>query len=217
MKMKTITPLLLGALFSAGALAQAPAPADSGTTTPDKQTAQKPGAGMGAGYGCGMHPGMMYGMHPGMYGMHPGMMGMGMGPGMMGYGMGPGMMGPGMMGYGPGTMGGYGMGPGMGYGMGPGMMGVPGYGRIPDLTPDQRKQISKIQDETRKKNWELMGQLMDEQARLRDQYEAPKQDANAVANAQKRINELQRQMYDDATKAHERMEAVLSKEQKGRN
>lgn len=207
MKMKTITPVLLGALFSAGVLAQTTAPAESTTTTPDKQTTKKPGTGMGPGYGgYGMHPGMMYGMHPGMYGMHPGMMGYG--PGMMGYGMGPGMMGG--YGMGPGMMGGYGMGPGMMGGMGPGM----GYGRMPDLTPEQRKQISKIQDETRKKNWELMGQLMDEQARLRDQYEAPQQDSNAVAAAQKRIDELQRQMYDNATKAHERMGAVLTKEQK---
>ncbi|MHB1186115.1 Spy/CpxP family protein refolding chaperone [Thiobacillus sp.] len=141
--------------------------------------------------------------------------GYGMGPGMMGgYGMGPGMMG----GYGMGPGGGYGMGPGMmeGYGMGPGMMG--GYGMGPqglsDLSVEQRTKITKIQDETRKKHWELTGQIMEEQARLRDLYEAPKRDSAAVNNAHKKISELQRRMYETSADAHKRMEAVLTKEQK---
>lgn len=135
-----------------------------------------------------------------------GMMGgWGMGPG---YGMGPGM-GAGMMG------GGYGMGPGMmggGYGMGPGMMGGGPLG-LPDLTADQRAKISKIQDETRKKHWELMGQMMDEQARLRDLYAEPKRNSDAISNAYKKISEQQRRMYESAAEAHKRMEAVLTKEQ----
>lgn len=137
---------------------------------------------------------------------------------------GVGMMGPGMMGgdcgTGPGMMGGgYGMGPGMmggGYGMGPGMMGG-GWGMGPqglsDLSADQRAKIFKIQDETRKKNWELMGQMMDEQARLRDLYNAPKRDSAAITSANKKISELQRRMYESAADAHKRMEAVMSKKQ----
>jgi len=128
---------------------------------------------------------------------------------------GGGMMGGGWgMGHG---MGGYGMGPGMGgYGMGPGMMGG-GYGMGPqglsDLTAEQRTQIAKIRDETRKKHWELMGKMMDEQARLQDLYDAPKRDADAIANAHKKLSELQRRMYEDAADAHKRMESVLTKEQ----
>ena len=114
-------------------------------------------------------------------------------------------------------MGGYGMGPGMGgYGMGSGMMGG-GYGLGPqglsDLTAEQRTQIAKIRDETRKKHWELMGKMMDEQARLQDLYDAPKRDSDAIANAHKKISELQRRMYEDAADAHKRMESVLTKEQ----
>jgi Spy/CpxP family protein refolding chaperone len=137
------------------------------------------------------------------------------GVGMMGgYGMGPGMMGG--YGMGPGMMGGYGMGMGMGgYGMGPGMMG--GYGMGPhglsDLSAEQRTKITKIQDETRKKHWDLMGQAMDEQARLRDMYDAPKRDTAAISNAHKKISELQRRMYETSADAHKRMEAVLTKEQ----
>ena len=135
------------------------------------------------------------------------------GAGMMGGGRG---MGHGMMGgYG---MGGDGMGPGMmgGYGMGHGMMGG-GYGMGPqglsDLTAEQRTQIAKIRDETRKKHWDLMGKVMDEQARLQDLYDAPKRDADAIANAHKKVSELQRRMYEDAADARKRMESVLTKEQ----
>src|SRR5574340_300961 len=99
-----------------------------------------------------------------------------------GYGMDSGItcMGPGMM--------------GGGWGAGPGMMGGGwGWGKdLSDLSADQRTRIAKIRDETRRKNWELMGQLMDEQARLRDMYDAPKRDADAMSNAYKKINDLQR-------------------------
>ncbi|MDQ1314034.1 MAG: hypothetical protein QG662_143 [Pseudomonadota bacterium] len=130
------------------------------------------------------------------------------GVGMMGsYGMGPGMMG------------GYGMGPGMmgGYGMGPGMMGG-GYGKgpqgMPDLSAEQQTKISKIHEETRKKHWELMGMVMEEQARLRALYDAPKPDSAAINNTHKKISELQRRMYEASVEAHKNMESILAQEQK---
>src|SRR3569833_1257084 len=126
------------------------------------------------------------------------------GPGMMigygGYGMGPGMMG----GYG-----GYGMGPGM---MGGGMMGQY-WGSGLGLTPDQQAKINKIQDETRKAHWALMGEMMNQQAKLRDLNLAPKRDNAAIDAAYKEFGKLQQQMYDSAVAAHKRMEAVLTKEQ----
>ncbi|MGE5320474.1 MAG: Spy/CpxP family protein refolding chaperone [Hyphomicrobiaceae bacterium] len=122
--------------------------------------------------------------------------------------------------YGPGMMGGYGgygMGPGMmggwgGYGMGPGMMG--GYwGSMLDLTPEQQAKINKIQDETRKEHWALMGEMMNQQARLRDLNLAPKRDEAAINAVYKEFGKLQQQMYDSSIAAHKRMEAVLTKEQ----
>ena len=186
----TLTALSLGA---APLHAQTAAPAESKAAPSDKEKAP-PYAGGGPGGGYGMGPGMMGG-----YG----------GPGWGGYGMGPGMMGGG--GWGPG----YGMGPGMmgGYGMGPGWGGYGPQG-MPDLSADQRAKIGKIQDETRRKNWALMGQMMDEQAKLRDLYDAPKRDSDAITNTYKNINELQRRVYESAADAHKRMEGVLSKEQK---
>ncbi len=131
---------------------------------------------------------------PPQYG--PGMMGgyggHGMGPGMMGDGYGSGMMGPGMM--------------------GGGMMG-PCWGSELDLTPEQQARINKIHDETRKSNWALMGEIMDQQARLRDLNLAPKRDDAAIDAAHKEFGKLRQQMYGAAMAAHQRMEAVLTKEQ----
>ena len=136
------------------------------------------------------------------------------GPGMMGgYGMGPGMMGG--YGMGPGMMGGYGMGPGMmgGYGMGPGMMMGGYWGSGLDLTSEQQARINKIQDDTRKSHWNLMGEMMDQQARLRDLYQAPKRNDAAIDAANKTIGKLQQKMYDSSVEAQKRMEAILTKEQ----
>jgi len=94
---------------------------------------------------------------------------------------------------------------GGGYGMGP--------QGLPDLTDDQRSRIAKIRDETRRKHWELMGQMLDEQARLGDLYDAPKRDSDAISDTYKKISELQRRMYESSADAHKRMEAVLTKEQ----
>lgn len=136
------------------------------------------------------------------YGMGPGMMG-GYGPG---YGMGPGMMGPGMMGgYGPG----YGMGPGM---MGPGMMGGPYAGA--NLTDEQQTRITAIQDEVSKKQWDLMGQMQDEQFKLQQLYSTPKRDNAAINDAYKRLSSARRQMHEAMLDARKRTEAVLTPEQK---
>lgn len=142
----------------------------------------------------------------------PGMMGSsGMGPGMGGYG--PGMMGG--YGMGPGMGGGYGMGPGMmgGYGMGPGMMMGPYWGSGLDLTDEQQTRINKIQDDTRTSHWNLMKDMMNQQARLRDLHLAPKRNDAAIDSAYKEIGKLQQRMYDDSVQAQKRMEAILTKEQ----
>lgn len=148
----------------------------------------------------------------------------GYGPGMM-WGNGAGPNGPGMMagnvrGYGPGAMYGYGgMGPGMmgGYGgMGPGMMSGWGYGGLAglDLTDQQRSKIDQIQDDTRKKNWAVMGRLLDEQSRMRDLTYAEKPDPEAIGKQSMKIADLQRQMLEAGVDARNQIDAVLTKEQK---
>lgn len=152
------------------------------------------------------------------------------GPGMM-WGSGRDGYGPGMMGnsgaYGPGMMGGRGfadMGSGMmgGWGrhfgdMGLGMMGMfdPGWQGL-DLSDQQRDKLDQIQDETRKKNWTTMGHLLDEQAHLRDLLKADKADPTAVGKVYMKIADLQRQMLETGVEARNRMEALLTKEQKSK-
>jgi Spy/CpxP family protein refolding chaperone len=131
-------------------------------------------------------------------------------------------MGPGMMGgYGPG----YGMGQGMmggrmmGGGFGPGMMGS-GDGMMSglwhlDLTDAQRQQVLKIQDDLRRRNWELYGKAQDEQAKLRDAYfGSGKRDRAAIIAAYRRIGDLRLQRIENSLDAAERIEGVLTQQQR---
>ena len=120
----------------------------------------------------------------------------GYGPGMMGGGYGPGMMG---RGYGPGMGGGYG--PGGGF-------------AALDLKDEQREKISAIQEEARSKNWGTMGQMRSEQFKLRGMYNTDKIDAKAVAEQQKKVDELRRQMQQSRIDTHNQVLAILTPEQK---
>jgi Spy/CpxP family protein refolding chaperone len=125
----------------------------------------------------------------------------------------PGQMGGGgcmdMMGGGPG--GGMGM-MGMG-GSGMGMMGM-GPVSMLDLSDDQRDKIDKIQDDVRRKNWDTYGKIMDEQSKLRDLYSGETVDAKKVGAAYAGIAKLQQQVIEANVEAHNRVQAVLTKEQK---
>src|SRR3990172_4261740 len=66
-----------------------------------------------------------------------------------------------------------------GQGYGHGMMGMGGHDmgmmgmgpmHVAGLTDAQREKINRLADENRKKMWQLMGQRMDDQAKLRDLY-----------------------------------------------
>ncbi|MBZ0131506.1 MAG: Spy/CpxP family protein refolding chaperone, partial [Rhodocyclaceae bacterium] len=117
-----------------------------------------------------------------------------MGPGMMGGGYGHGMMGQGMMGQGM-----------MGW-----QQGLPGV----SLDDKQRKAYNAINDDLRRKRWELMGRTMDEQAKLRDLYEADKRDPAAIGAAYQRIFDLQRQMIESTVASHNKIEGLLTPEQR---
>ena len=138
-----------------------------------------------------------------------------------GFGYGPGMMG-GYGGYGPGMMGGYG--PGMMGGYGRGMMGNgagPGWGRgyggplAPlNLSADQREKIAQIQENARERNWATMGQLRSEEFKLRSLYNAEKPSPEAVAEQQKKVDDLRRQLMKARVETHNEMQTVLTKEQR---
>ena len=190
-KVLAIVTILFLVVLTTSAFAQSPAPGD--------QTQPGPGYGTGPGGGYG------YG-----YGMGPGMMGPGRGGG---YGMGPGMLGPGY---------GYGMGPGMmgsfgpDYGMGSGTMF--GYGTRSDLnlSAEQRSKIAKIQNDVRRKHWEIMGKMQDEQALMNEQYYSDQRDDAALSKTYRKMSELRQQMFDLSLSAQKQIDAVLTKEQRDR-
>ena len=141
--------------------------------------------------------------------------------------MGPGMMGGYGPGYGPGPGPGYGyrMGPGMmgGYGMGPGMMG--GYGMMGagvgralwalDLDDAQRKQALAIQEDLRKKQWELAGKSQEEMAKLRGGWwTSGKRDRAAILASARRLSELRQQGLEQSLDAADRLDKILTEQQR---
>jgi Spy/CpxP family protein refolding chaperone len=152
-----------------------------------------PGVGPRGGYGPwqGMGGGMMGGYGP-WQGMGGGMMsGCGYGQGMgFGWMMGPGMMGGGMMGM-----------------AGPALAAL-------GLDDAQRKEVLKIGDELRKKRWAVAGQMQDEMAKVRDAAWAGKRDRAAILAAHKRMSELGQQQLENSLDAADRMDKVLTSEQR---
>jgi len=128
--------------------------------------------------------------------------------------------------YGPGMMGGYGngygMGPGMmggyggGYGMGPGMMG--GYANDAyaglDLTPEQRKKIADIQQETSKAMWQLMGTMHEQGYHMQGMFGPGAVDEAAARKSFQTMTETQKAMFEMQLGARKRIDAVLTNEQR---
>ena len=135
--------------------------------------------------------------------------GKGMGKGGCGAGMGM-MDGGGMMG-----MGGRGMKGGMGMMDGMGMMGGMTHGLYAlDLSDEQRKNIWAIKDEVGKKHWDLMKQTNAEHQKLHEMFGADTRDPKAIGQQMQKVFDLRRQMMESSIDAQNRIEAVLTPEQK---
>ncbi len=129
---------------------------------------------------------------------------------------GMGMMGGSGMCGGMGMMGGQGMGMMGGSGMcgGMGMMhGGMGPLSMLNLTAEQRSKINAIHDSLRKENWAIMGKIMDEQAKLRDLFEADKPDTKKIGPVFDTILGLRKQMMLSRIDAMNSVRDVLTKEQ----
>lgn len=145
-----------------------------------------------------------------------------------GYGVGPGMMGgwcPGCM-MGPGMMGGRSMAPGMMLGdwddwgdryMGRAMMEGYSYWPALNLTEQQQAKIAQIQEDFRKRKWDLAAKMDAEQAKLNEIYYSGKRDPVVIDNQYKKIFDLRRQMVQESVEAQNRIDAVLTEEQKERS
>ena len=144
------------------------------------------------------------------------------GPGHSGYwqgqGGGPGY-GPGM---GTGMMGGHGGGPGER--MGPGMMQGRGAGmmrgreermaRALGLSEDQRAKVGRIMEDTRRKNWDVLGQIQGERFKLREMLRGDKVDPNAAVEQKRKIDDLKRQVMGARLEARNQVLALLTSEQR---
>lgn len=112
-------------------------------------------------------------------------------------------------GWGHGMMGDWSMGPGMmrgyGYGAGPGML---------NLTEQQQNKMAQMQEEVRKKHWDLISKMNLEQTKLQQLYYSGNRDYAAIEAQNKKIYQLQRELYESRMDAQGRMDAVLTKEQK---
>ena len=151
----------------------------------------------GPGYGQGQEGGPGYGMGPGMMG------GYGPGYGPRGYGPGGGM-GPGMM------RGREGVGPGAGMGRGRWERAQRALG----LSEDQRAKVAGIFEDTRRKNWDALGQIRSERFKLREMVRGDTVDPNAVVEQKKKVDELKRQVMRARLEARNQVFALLTPEQR---
>ena len=103
---------------------------------------------------------------------------------------------------------------GSGYGMGPGMM--EGYASRADLnlTAEQRSKIAKIRNDVRRKHWDLMGKMQDEQAQMNEQYNSDQRDDAPLSKSYRDMSELRQQMFDLSLSARRQIDAVLTQEQR---
>jgi Spy/CpxP family protein refolding chaperone len=102
--------------------------------------------------------------------------------------------------------GGMGYGPGMGYGRG-GLAAL-------NLSDAQAEKIFAIQDAQHQKNWPTMTKMRSEMFKLRRMYYDEKADPKAVAEQQKKVDELRRTMLQSRLESRKQIESVLTPEQR---
>ena len=130
--------------------------------------------------------------------------------------------GPGHSGYWQGQGGGPGYGPGMGTGMmgghggGPGMMRgrAERMARALGLSEDQRAKVGRIMEDTRRKNWDVLGQIQGERFKLREMVRGDKVDPNAAVEQKRKIDDLKRQVMGARLDARNQVLALLTPEQR---
>ncbi len=126
-----------------------------------------------------------------------------------------GMMGNKMSGGHMGMMGGGHMGM-MGNMMGGGHMGMMGKFKGLDLSEEQKAKMSEIRYKLRKKQWEIMGPMIDQQAALHKTYAGNRPDPAAVGAVYGKIFDLKRQMIEARLAAKNSAMDVLTEEQLAR-
>ena len=108
------------------------------------------------------------------------------------------------------------MGAGMMGGHGPGMMG--GYASEAyaglDLSPDQRKKIAGIQQETGKAQWQLMGAMHGQGYHMQGMFGPGALDEAAARKSFQAMAETHKAMFEMQLEARKKIDAVLTNEQR---
>ncbi|OZA29410.1 MAG: hypothetical protein B7X93_05965 [Hydrogenophilales bacterium 17-61-9] len=106
-----------------------------------------------------------------------------------------------------------GMGAGMGFGMpGGGFAMMPW--QLPRLTPEQEQKISPLWRDSAERNFSLMQQRREAQARLSGLYATGKRDWNAIRAASQQVFELQRRQHDAAIDLQQKIDGLLTDSQR---
>lgn len=125
---------------------------------------------------------------------------------------------------GPGYWHGPGGGPGYGPGTGPGMMHGRRAGAMRDrwqrmahalgLSEDQRAKVGRIFEDTRRKNWDVLGQIRSERFKLREMVRGDKVDPDAAVEQKRKVDDLKRQVMRSRLEARNQVLALLTPEQR---
>jgi hypothetical protein len=94
------------------------------------------------------------------------------------------------------------------------------HGGIAGLTGDlglnsqQQQKANDIKFELRKKHWEIMGRMIDQQAALQNAYASERPDPKTVGGVYSQIFELKRQMIEVALEASNKLMDILTEDQR---
>lgn len=116
-----------------------------------------------------------------------------------------------------GMMGGFGMGPGMmgGYGIGPGMMGGctnASYAAL-NLTPEQQKTITGIQEQASKAMWQIMETVHGQGYPMHGKLAYGPLDEAASRKSFQAMTDAHKAMFELQLNTRKKIEAVLTKDQ----
>lgn len=96
------------------------------------------------------------------------------------------------------------------------MAGHMGFGMLStlNLSKDQQKQIDKLHDDMRKKHWNTMGEIMNLETKLRDEYQTDKPDPKAVGEIYDEISSLRKQIVVSRVETMNKVRDLLTDEQR---
>jgi Spy/CpxP family protein refolding chaperone len=82
------------------------------------------------------------------------------------------------------------------------------------LSEDQRAKVRQIMEDTRRKNWDALGQIQTERFKLREMVRGDKVDPSAAVEQKRKVDDLKRQVMKARLEARNQVLALLTPEQR---